>query len=78
MFSKVFSLNLPLSLFCQEHAKNMTVKAEWEQLIRNLIAEDILKSPNVIRAMRMVTREQFLPESLRPHYYADAPLPIGW
>jgi len=56
----------------------MTVKAEWEQLIRNLIAEDILKSPNVIRAMRMVNREQFLPESLRPHYYADAPLPIGW
>lgn len=56
----------------------MTVKAEWEQLIRNLIAEDILKSPNVIHAMRMVNREQFLPESLRPHYYADAPLPIGW
>jgi len=56
----------------------MTVKADWEQLIRNLIAEGILKSPNVIRAMRMVSREQFLPESLRPHYYADAPLPIGW
>jgi len=56
----------------------MTVKAEWEQLIRNLIAEGILKSPNVIRAMRMVSREQFLPESLRTHYYVDAPLPIGW
>jgi len=56
----------------------MTAKAEWEQLIRNLIAEGILKSPNVIRAMRMVSREHFLPESLLSHYYVDAPLPIGW
>ncbi len=56
----------------------MTVKAEWEQLIRNLIAERILKSPNVIRAMRLVSREAFLPESIRTHYYVDAPLPIGW
>jgi len=56
----------------------MTVKAEWEQLIRNLMAEGILKSPNVIRAMRIVSREHFLPESMHSHYYMDAPLPIGW
>jgi len=56
----------------------MLVKAEWEQLIRNLIAEGILKSPNVIRAMRIVSREPFLPESLRPQHCIDTPLPIGW
>jgi len=56
----------------------MTVKAEWEQLIRNLIGEGILKSPNVIRAMRQVHREPFLPEPMRQQYYIDAPLPIGW
>ena len=56
----------------------MTVTADWEQLIRRLMAEGILRSPNVIRAMRMVSRESFLPESLRGQYYIDAPLPIGW
>lgn len=56
----------------------MTVTADWEQLIRRLMAEGILRSPNVIRAMRRVSRESFLPESLRGQYYIDAPLPIGW
>jgi len=56
----------------------MLVKAEWEQLIKNLIAEGILKSPNVIRAMRLVSREPFLTPELRQHYYVDTPLPIGW
>lgn len=54
------------------------VRAEWEQLIRNLMAERILRSPNIIRAMRLVSREAFLPESIRSHYHVDAPLPIGW
>jgi len=56
----------------------MSVKAEWEQLIRNIVAEGILKSPNVIRAMRLVSREFFLPPELRQHYHVDTPLPIGW
>ena len=56
----------------------MTVKAEWEQLIRHLIAEGILKSPNIIRAMRMVCREPFLPDYMKQSYAVDAPLPIGW
>lgn len=56
----------------------MTVKADWEQLIRRLIAEGILRSPSVIRAMRFVSRESFVPESVREQYYVDAPLPIGW
>jgi len=56
----------------------MTVKAEWDQLIRNLIAEGVLKSPNIIRAMRQVSREPFLPEHMKQSHAIDAPLPIGW
>ena len=56
----------------------MTVKAEWEQLIQNLINEGILHSPTVIRAMRLVSREPFLPERLKSYYAVDTPLPIGW
>jgi len=56
----------------------MTVKTEWEQLIQNLINEGILHSPTVIRAMRLVSREPFLPERLKSYYAVDTPLPIGW
>jgi len=53
-------------------------KAEWEQLIQNLIAEGILRWPNVIRALRLVSREPFLPDRLKSYYAVDTPLPIGW
>jgi len=53
-------------------------KGDWEQLIQNLIAEGILRSPRVIRAMRQVNRELFLPEHLKSYSGADSPLPIGW
>ncbi|HKZ95170.1 MAG TPA: protein-L-isoaspartate(D-aspartate) O-methyltransferase [Candidatus Bathyarchaeia archaeon] len=56
----------------------MTVKAEWEQLIRNLIAEGILKTSNITRAIRLVSREPFLPDHMKQSYAIDAPLPIGW
>jgi protein-L-isoaspartate(D-aspartate) O-methyltransferase len=56
----------------------MTEKAEWESLIRNLVNEGILHSPKVIRAMRLVSREPFLPERLKSYYAVDTPLPIGW
>jgi protein-L-isoaspartate(D-aspartate) O-methyltransferase len=56
----------------------MAVKAEWEQLIRNLIAEGILKTENITRAMRLVNRELFLPDQMKQSYAVDAPLPIGW
>jgi protein-L-isoaspartate(D-aspartate) O-methyltransferase len=56
----------------------MVVTAEWEQLIRNLIAEGILKTPSVTRAMRTVSREPFLPDHMKQSYAIDAPLPIGW
>jgi len=53
-------------------------KAEWERLIQNLVAEGILRWPSVIRAMRLVSRELFLPEKLKSYYAVDTPLPIGW
>ncbi len=53
-------------------------KTKWEQLIRNLVAEGILHSPKVTRAMRLVSRESFLPDSVKPSYAVDTPLPIGW
>jgi len=56
----------------------MTEKAEWERLIQNLIAEGILRWPSVTRAMRLVSREPFLPENVKSYYAVDTPLPIGW
>jgi len=51
---------------------------EWEKLIAGLIAEGILKSPMVIKAMRAVQRKQFLPENMRLYTATDTPLPIGF
>jgi len=43
-----------------------------------LKAEGILRSPNVIRAMLTVSREEFLPNDVKQYAYADTPLPIGY
>jgi len=51
---------------------------DWEKLIDGLIKEGILKSPNVIKAMRSVPRTQFLPENMRGYAAVDTPLPIGF
>lgn len=48
-----------------------------ERLVDLLVADRILRTSSVIRAMRTVPREEFLPESLRSHAYVDCPLPIG-
>jgi len=50
----------------------------WESLIEALIQEGILRSPRVIRAMRLVPREKFLPENAKSYSTVDVPLPIGW
>ncbi|MEM1562190.1 MAG: hypothetical protein QXJ19_05230 [Candidatus Bathyarchaeia archaeon] len=50
---------------------------EWERLIERLIASGILKSPRVIRAMRLVPRIMFLPDDQKPYAAVDTPLPIG-
>ncbi|MGD0029551.1 MAG: hypothetical protein ABSC91_11495 [Candidatus Bathyarchaeia archaeon] len=51
---------------------------DWEKLIDGLIKEGILKSPNVIKAMRSVPRTQFLPDNMRSYDAEDTPLPIGF
>lgn len=51
---------------------------EWEKLIDNLIAFSILRSPRVIRAMRLVPRSLFLPEDQKRYAAVDTPLPIGY
>lgn len=50
---------------------------KWENLIQKLIRSGILRSPNVIRALRQVPREPFLPENVRANAAVDCPLPIG-
>jgi protein-L-isoaspartate(D-aspartate) O-methyltransferase len=52
-------------------------RQNWEQLVQNLIAGGILRSPQVIHAMRQVNRALFLPDKLKAHYTVDSPLPIG-
>ena len=53
-------------------------KNEWDRLIENLIKEGILHSPNVIKAMRSVPRDRFLPENMQSYSAVDTPLPIGF
>ncbi len=50
---------------------------QWEDLIQKLVRSGILRSPNVIEALRRVPREPFLPESVKSSAATDCPLPIG-
>ncbi len=51
---------------------------KWEDLIQRLIREGILRSPEVIRALRRVPRETFLGGREKAYAAADTPLPIGF
>lgn len=53
-------------------------RSDWEKLVDNLIREGMLKSPNVIKAMRTVPRTPFLPEEMQSYGSQDTPLPIGF
>jgi protein-L-isoaspartate(D-aspartate) O-methyltransferase len=50
---------------------------QWEHLIQKLVKSGILRSPNVIEALRRVPREPFLPKSVKSSAATDCPLPIG-
>jgi len=50
---------------------------KWEGLIQKLVRNGILRSPTVIRALRQVPREPFLPENMKSQAALDCPLPIG-
>ncbi|MGF3522741.1 MAG: protein-L-isoaspartate(D-aspartate) O-methyltransferase [Candidatus Bathyarchaeia archaeon] len=54
-----------------------TEKANWNKLIDDLIRQGILRSPEVIRAMRAVPRARFLPADMQTYESVDTPLPIG-
>jgi len=53
-------------------------KKRWEDLVQRLVREGILRSPNIIKALQRVSREEFLPENMKPYAAVDTPLPIGW
>jgi protein-L-isoaspartate(D-aspartate) O-methyltransferase len=51
-----------------------------KEMVRTILRyHDLLVTDRrVLRAMRQVPRESFVPEILRPVAYRDSPLPIGW
>jgi len=52
--------------------------ASWkERIIERLIAQEVLKTPSVIRALRTVPREEFVLPEHKEIAYMDTPLPIG-
>jgi protein-L-isoaspartate(D-aspartate) O-methyltransferase len=53
-------------------------KADWDKLVDGLVKQGILRSPKVIKAMRSVPRDKFLPVDMRSYGAADTPLPIGF
>jgi protein-L-isoaspartate(D-aspartate) O-methyltransferase len=46
-------------------------------MVQNLISEGLLRSENVIHALKKVPREMFLPDNLKAFAYNDTPLPTG-
>lgn len=59
-------------------AKPNETGQKWEDLVDQLVAEGILRSPHVIRALRRVSRDQFIPEQMRAYAALDTPLSIGY
>jgi protein-L-isoaspartate(D-aspartate) O-methyltransferase len=51
---------------------------ERERMVKEQIAMRGVVDERVLRAMRKVPREQFVPEEVRGESYSDGPLPIGY
>jgi len=51
---------------------------ERERMVKEQIAMRGVTDERVLRAMRKVPREQFVPEQMRGQSYSDGPLPIGY
>jgi len=49
----------------------------WENLVQSLVRGGILRSPRVVRAIRLVPRNLFLPEREESYAAVDSPIPIG-
>ena len=58
-----------------EHVES---RRKWDSLVQSLIEDRILRSPQVIRALRRVPREPFIPEEIKAHAAVDSPLSIGY
>jgi hypothetical protein len=56
-------------------ARSVDFAGERERMIQRLISEGLLRSPEVIAALRKVPRELFVSNELRPYAYNDTPLP---
>lgn len=52
-------------------------REEREQMVETQIGARGIMDPWVLHAMRTVSREGFIPESLQAYAYDDGPLPIG-
>jgi len=67
---------------CVERANSMNVHFEKDfrrlrhEMVESAIVARGVRSGSVLKAMREVPRESFLPEQLREFTYEDAPLPI--
>lgn len=53
-------------------------KIEREKIIDYLVSIGYLKDEYVIKALKRVPREEFVPKPLRKYAYIDQPLPIGY
>ncbi|OAM89192.1 protein-L-isoaspartate(D-aspartate) O-methyltransferase [Termitidicoccus mucosus] len=53
-------------------------KKQREDMVRRQLLPRGIGHPDVLRAMRTVPREEFVPEKIRHLAYDDRPLPIGW
>ena len=53
-------------------------KAKWEKLVDDLVKQGVLRSPNIIKAMRNVPRARFLSGDAQSYSASDTPLPIGF
>jgi hypothetical protein len=51
---------------------------EREEMVATQIQARDINDPNVLRAMRIVPRHAFVPDSEQRYAYADHPLPIGF
>jgi protein-L-isoaspartate(D-aspartate) O-methyltransferase len=53
-------------------------RKKWDALIEKMLKEKTLRSHRVVRAMRLVNRLDFVPESVKSYTDVDMPLSIGF
>src|SRR2546430_17090883 len=56
-------------------ARSVNFASERERMVQRLISEGLLRSPEIIVALRKVPRELFVSDALHPYAYNDTPLP---